>query len=94
MKEDRSVECTRHGKREAAFVCQHLVAGAKGPPLGFHAAAVDPDNRSWGDLNGWCDACDDVYILDGGWTKAAKAFTNIKVVCAGCFHDLQARHGA
>jgi hypothetical protein len=92
--EERFVECARHGRCGPAFVCQHLVAGKDGPPLGFHAAEIDPYNRTWGDLNGWCDECDQVYVLEGGWTDVAEEFASIKLVCADCFDELEAKHAS
>jgi hypothetical protein len=94
MDEERFVECARHGKCDAAFVCQHLVAGADGPPLGFNAAGIDPYNRRWGDQNGWCDECDQVLVLEGGWTDAAEEFASIKLVCDECFDELEEKHGS
>ena len=92
--EERRVECGTHGRAEAAFVCRHLVGATTGPGLGFHQAAVDPENREWGDLNGWCDQCDAIYAAAGEWNDASEAFAGVTLVCSGCFFDLKARHGS
>jgi hypothetical protein len=90
--DERYVECGQHGRAQPAFVCQHLVAAKDGPALGFHAADIDPYNRTWGDLNGWCDKCDEIWILEGGWNDASEEFAGIKLICSNCFEDLEERH--
>jgi hypothetical protein len=94
MSEDRRlVECVFHGPSDSAFICRHLVRARSGPLLGFHQAAIDPYNREWGDLNGWCDQCDEIYLAEGAWNDVSEGFAGITLVCSGCFFDMKARHG-
>jgi hypothetical protein len=90
--ESKSVECGTHGRADAAFVCRHLAGARTGPPLGFHQAYIDPENRQWGDLNGWCDRCDTIYAAEGEWNDTSEAFAGVTMICSGCFFDLKARH--
>jgi hypothetical protein len=92
--EDRFVECLAHGRTGAAFICRHLVNAMTGPVLGFHQAKIDPENRQWGDLNGWCDRCDQIFSAEGAWNDASEGFAGVTLVCSGCFFDLKAKHGA
>jgi len=59
----RNVHCATHGEAQPAFACGHLVdqlLQQKFSFIGWFEAEIDPDRREWGDLNGWCKACDDV----------------------------------
>jgi hypothetical protein len=92
-KGERFVECGAHGRSDAAFVCKHLVAAKGGPMLGFHQAKVDPRNREWSDLNGWCDQCEQVYLAQGEWNGVSEGFAGVTLICSRCFFDMKARHG-
>lgn len=87
------VDCPTHGHTDVAFVCGHLVRAKTGPAVGFHQADFDPENRDWGDLNGWCDQCDAIHLAEGEWNEASEAFAGVTLVCSACFFDLKARHG-
>jgi hypothetical protein len=91
--DDRAVECDAHGRSDAAFVCKHLACARPNAVLGFHQAQIDPQNREWGDLQGWCDRCDEVFLAEGEWNDASEAFAGITLVCSGCFFEIKARHG-
>ena len=90
--EERFVECDTHGRSDAAFVCQHLIAAAPEAVLGFHQTYYDPDNREWGDLGGWCDRCDVVWAREGEWTDAMGKFAGLRLVCASCFSEIKDHH--
>jgi len=45
-----NTNCTTHGSRRGAFVCQHI---NKEHAVGFHIPAK-------GVLNAWCDKCDEI----------------------------------
>lgn len=81
-----TVLCDQHGPAVAAVVCQHLV-GAHGEPLGFVENSADPD-----DLQGWCAACEDAFVAEGGLTASFRLFNDFKVVCANCYAGIKARH--
>jgi hypothetical protein len=52
---------------------------------------IDPDNRRWDELQGWCRACDDMLVADGEWTDRSTELAGITLVCAGCFADMRAK---
>ena len=95
--QDRYVQCGTHGKVQPAFVCTHLVdAMRREPPefVGWFEAEIDPNNREWGDMNGWCRACEDVAEREGGWNDRSEGFAKITLVCEFCFatfRDVQSR---
>ena len=52
------MECSRHGVRKPAFVCQHLVGGVG---IGFY----QPDDELDPEFpfeNAWCSACENVAL--------------------------------
>ena len=85
--EKRYVQCGTHGEVEPAFVCQHLLGACGDAPtaVGWFEAEIDPDNREWGDQNGWCAACDEVLSEEGEWNDRSEGFAQIKLVCEFCF---------
>lgn len=87
--EVRHVECSRHGTREATFVCQHL--SSIDDVVGFHAGFDEehPD-EPW--PNAWCDACERVRAEEGDWNDRSEAFARIQLMCDGCYQAARARH--
>ena len=84
------VECDTHGRQDPAFVCQHLAEGGKTDALGFYQAAIDLENREWGDLNAWCAACEEVLEKEGDWNDRSEAFAQVKMICQRCFAESKA----
>jgi hypothetical protein len=74
-------------------VCGHLVGGAARTPFGFYQSAIEPEYREWGDLNGWCNACEQVRAQQDEWNDISENFASIQLVCAGCFVLMKAMHG-
>lgn len=87
------VQCTSHGKQQAAFVCAHLAASlSTGVPIGFfHSGSV----ATRGDA--WCAACEEVRLREGGetghWNAASEAFAQITLVCGACYDRIAALNG-
>ena len=69
-----------------ATVCGHLV-GNHGVPLGFVENSDDPDNKQ-----GWCYACEFVYLQEEDKTERFVAFTDFAVVCSQCYDRIKAHH--
>lgn len=69
-----------------ATVCGHLV-GNHGVPLGFIENSDDPDNKQ-----GWCYACEFVYLQEEDKTERFVAFTDLAVVCSQCYDRIKAHH--
>ena len=87
--EDRHVQCSLHGKRDATYVCQHL--SPDGIVVGFHYG-TDEENPDalWPDA--WCDACEDAQAAEGGWNERSEAFARIKLICDACYEAARSRH--
>lgn len=85
----RTVECSTHGTKSEAWVCQHLVGGED--RVGFHVGySIDEPDQYYPDA--WCDACEDVLEAEGEWNDASQAFADIKLVCSGCYQEIRKRN--
>jgi hypothetical protein len=88
MRDDEPLmtECDCHGRRVAAAVCGHLVHNRR-QPLGFIENSSDPN-----DLQGWCYACEYVFLQEEDKTEAFREFCNHAVVCSACYEEIKAFH--
>jgi hypothetical protein len=86
--DQKKVECSRHGKTSATFICQHLQKGEK---LGFHMG-FDPDDEDDLYPDAWCDQCNDVFEEEGDWNDTSEAFAGIKLVCSGCYQEIREKN--
>ena len=68
------VTCT-HGQRPASVVCGHMIA-AKDEVVGFVENSSDP-----ADLQAWCHACEQLFLLEGDKTPRFEEFNQMAVVC-------------
>jgi hypothetical protein len=68
LAEALTVKCGRHGPGTAASICGH-VAVMKSLPLGFVENSDDPN-----DLQGWCFACEHLFLKEGEMNQRFKAF--------------------
>ena len=84
--EAKTIRCEQHGERQATFVCQHLVTGsAKGWITIESGDAARPDAI--------CAECDTAWRAAGDeFTDEIREQVRIRVVCAGCYDELRARH--
>lgn len=82
------MECSKHGLRKPAFVCQHLVCGVG---IGFYQSEgeLEPDFPF---ENAWCLECENVALGQGGWNDTSEDFAQITPVCEGCFEEIKARN--
>lgn len=80
------IECTQHGKTVAAAVCGHVVRN-RTQPLGFVENSDDPD-----DLQGWCFACEYVYLQEEDKTPRFIGFCQHSIVCSMCYRDIKMFH--
>lgn len=80
-----TVKCGTHGQRVGAVVCRHLVEGGSGRP-GFVENSSDPD-----DLQAWCDACERLFLEEGGMTPKFRDFTGMCIVCDFCYAGIKER---
>ncbi|WP_432726078.1 hypothetical protein [Variovorax sp. W6] len=84
--ESEKIDCPQHGRTALATVCGHLVNN-HGVPLGFIENSDDPDNKQ-----GWCYACEFVYLQEEDKTERFVAFTDFAVVCSECYDGIKAHH--
>lgn len=80
------IKCNRHGDREDAFVCSHLLDGEG---LGFHfdvhSSSPHPD--------AWCTQCDRVRIENGGeWNDRSETLIDVRLVCADCYEEAKLKN--
>jgi hypothetical protein len=80
------VDCARHGKKHAAVVCGHLL-GTSAEARGFVENSDEP-----GDYQGWCAACEELFLVEQDLTETFAAFTKMSIVCETCYFDIRARH--
>jgi hypothetical protein len=80
------MECCRHGRSHATFVCGHLVQGVG---RGFVATSAEPgDPRP----DAWCAHCDEVFQAETGWNDVSESYAEITVICAGCYDEARSRN--
>ena len=80
------VNCDCHGKSAVASVCGHLVK-RNTVPLGFIENSYDPN-----DFQGWCYACEYVFLQEGDKTEKFRSFTNHSIVCSQCYEQIKTFH--
>ncbi len=80
------INCERHGKSAAAAVCGHLVTN-NNLPLGFIENSSDQN-----DLQGWCYACEYLFLQEEDKTEKFRKFTNHALVCSKCYEEIKAFH--
>lgn len=81
------IDCPCHGRSTAvASVCGHLVKN-KGVALGFIENSDDPDDKQ-----GWCYACELVYLQEEDKTERFRSFNHHAVVCPKCYDEIKAHH--
>lgn len=76
----RRVDCREHGRKQATFVCQHLVHG-RGLGICFDQSSSDP----WPDAA--CDACD----AERPWSHEIEV-ERIRLLCSVCWEEAYARN--
>ena len=81
-----TINCEEHGKSETATVCCHLVNNS-GSPLGFIENSSVP-----GDLQGWCYACEHLFLDEQDKTEKFRQFCNFAVVCSECYQKIKRHH--
>jgi len=81
------VACAEHGRREEAFVCQHVARSLTlRRAVGFFWAE-QPKPRP----DAWCFECNERVKRTGGeWVGEAGEMLGVKLVCAGCYDDAKA----
>jgi hypothetical protein len=86
----RIVECSQHGRVQAAFVCRHLVEQLRSQRperIGFFSPAAHGETSD--ELQGWCGECDAVLRRVGEWNDESEAFAGVTLICSGCYGNLQ-----
>jgi hypothetical protein len=78
------IDCS-HGKGIASVICCHHLSSAD--PVGFIENSSDPD-----DLQGWCFACEYLFLQEGERTSKFKEFNRSKMVCHICYEKFKNSH--
>jgi len=84
--ESVTVECSKHGTRMSAIVCQHHL-DIRDPAVGFVENGSDPN-----DLQAWCGQCEQLFVEEGEMTPRFRSFNGMTVVCVVCYEELQRKH--
>lgn len=80
------IDCEFHGRLPLATVCGHLIK-TRGTPLGFIENSDNPYDKQ-----GWCYACEHVYLQEEDKTARFRAFTDFAVVCSRCYDEIKVHH--
>lgn len=80
------INCEKHGKASTATICSHLLKN-NGAPLGFIENSSEPN-----DLQGWCYACEHVFLQEEDQTRTFMKFCNFSVVCTECYKNIKENH--
>ena len=78
------IDC-RHGKGIASVVCGHLRASTIS--VGFIENSSDPNS-----LQGWCFACEHMFLEEGDRTDRFLSFNKAEAVCEKCYSELKELH--
>jgi len=84
--EKTMIDCELHGKSDTAAICGHLMKN-HGLPLGFIENSSNPD-----DLQGWCYACEYMYLQENDKTEKFRKFCDYAIVCTKCYREIKAHH--
>ncbi|MDX1757165.1 MAG: hypothetical protein R3175_14000 [Marinobacter sp.] len=86
------VECCKHGRQQATFVCQHIVQSLQdGKPRGFWWSQESPDNPR---PDAWCSECEEVVNRVGEWNDESEAFAGVRLLCGACYDRAKALNAA
>ena len=85
---DDTVHCDRHGDRRKAYVCSHLLHGAR---LGFISSPGEEETNPHPDA--WCSACEGIRQQYGGeWNPESEKLITVKLVCGDCYEEIKERN--
>ena len=82
-----TVHCGIHGDTAEAFVCTHLVGEATG--LGFNREDPTHENPF---PDAWCDNCELIRAMHGGWNEESEKHVSIALLCSGCYEQTRIRN--
>ncbi len=76
-------KCSKHGEKEATFVCQHIANSLlTNVSVGFYWSK-DSDSEF---PDAWCKDCEDRCSKTGDeWKVEALEELNVKLLCSGCY---------
>ena len=80
---NKYIECCKHGKQQATYVCQHIVQSLEDEkPRGFWCSNESPDNPR---PDAWCNECEAIVNDAGGWNDETELFAGVKLLCGACY---------
>ncbi len=83
--EPLQIDCEIHGRGVAAAVCGHLINNKV--PLGFIENCSNPN-----DLQGWCYACEFLFLQESDKTEKFQSFCHHSMVCCKCYVQIKGDH--
>ena len=84
--------CPTHGNQKYAFVCQHLLGDKKNQGFWEPFESKQEADYEDGELNAWCNICDDKLMEEGEWNDTSEAFANIQLICRSCFFEIKSKN--
>jgi hypothetical protein len=84
-KEQSEIECRRHGRGRATYVCEHIFSNPKQEWFSDDPKSTNP----WPDA--WCVRCDQLYQDQGEWNDSNSEHLKIKLICHHCYESFRAQ---
>lgn len=83
---ERTINCRKHGRAKATYVCQHL---SRGTGLGFYCAEAAGDPYP----DAWCGKCWQTRLSEGGTQHdEAEADATVTLLCHLCYEEVRERN--
>lgn len=92
VSEKDNIKCEIHGNQGYGLVCQHLNSNEENN--GFWEPFDSEFDKEYedGELNGWCNKCDEVLMKEGEWNENSESFAQIKLVCKSCYFEIKKKN--
>jgi hypothetical protein len=83
----KRIHCDEHGESEPCMICRHL---REETGLGFYRVTVDPGQDDY--ETALCEACDELFWEEEGWTDRLFDFADWQLYCRSCFEKTLRSH--
>jgi hypothetical protein len=64
----------------------------RGSGLGFLTPNRQPIGDESDEQAAWCNECEKVRQIQGGWDDVSEAFAGVTMICDACFEDARRRN--
>jgi hypothetical protein len=83
---EKSMECPRHDRGYATYICQHLRLGEN---LGYYHGNESGDLRP----DAWCGDCDKVLMKEKSeWNERLEKNLGVMIICHNCYDEVRKRN--